>query len=349
MNRQRRLGRGLEALLAHGPLEQADADGNPVPEAHQQQQQQDQPASTLQQKIHQEKEQPAPYSAGPAVEGMMWVGVYEIDRNPFQPRKHFDEAELAQLAASITEHGLLQPVVLRRVGDRYQLISGERRWRAATTAGWDKIPCRIQQADDRQMAELAIVENVQRKDLSPLEKAASFNRYIEQYGCTREEFAQRLNIDRSTVSNLIRLLELPEAVQDALHKEEISQGHARALLPLGDERQQVEFCRQIVNDGLSVRATEQLVRATIDLADVEPLSVVGSEPEGESDPAQRTRTELLASLEQIFRSGLGTKVDIRQSSSGKGRIVVHFTSNDEFERIKEQMLQSDSQVQAHAG
>ena len=163
-------------------------------------------------------------------------------------------------------------MVVRRVHDRYQLVAGERRLRAAIQAGWIDVPVNVIEADDRQMAELAIVENLQRKDLNPLEKAASFQKYLEQYGCTQEELAGRLKLDRSTIANLIRLLELPEAVQDAIRRGKITQGHARALLPLGDEREQIEFCQRIQREGLNVRQTEALVQETIDAADREPLA-----------------------------------------------------------------------------
>ncbi len=158
--------------------------------------------------------------------------------------------------------------------DRYQLVAGERRLRAAIQAGWVDVPVNVVEADDRQMAELAIVENLQRKDLNPLEKAASFQKYLDQYGCTQEELAGRLKLDRSTIANLIRLLELPEPVQEAIRRGKITQGHARALLPLGDEREQIEFCRRIQREGLNVRQTEALVQETIDAADREPLAAV---------------------------------------------------------------------------
>ncbi len=191
------------------------------------------------------------------------VSVYEIDNNPYQPRRDFDEAEIDQLADSLEQHGLLQPIVVRRAGERYQLISGERRLRAAIKAGWPDVPVYIREADDRQLAELAIVENLQRKDLNALEKAASFQQYLEQYGCTQEELAGRLAIDRSTMANLIRLLELPAMVQAALRSGAITQGHARALLPLGDDHQQVSLCTRIQIGGLSVRAVEELVQEMI--------------------------------------------------------------------------------------
>jgi ParB family chromosome partitioning protein len=264
--------------------------------------------------------------------GLIWINIYEVDRNPFQPRSVFDETEIQSLADSITAHGMLQPVVVRKSHDRFQLISGERRWRAATVAGWEKVPAQVLEVDDRQMSELALVENIQRKDLSPLEKAVSFQRYLEQYQCTQEELASRVKVDRSTIANLIRLLELPEQVQNSLRAGEITQGHARALLPLGDEHQQITFAKRVQHDGLSVRATEELVQTTIREQDAEQLSVVGMD-DGAA-PKPRTRSEHLVSLEQEFRHSLGAKVDLREGKRGRGRITIHFTSEDEFNRLR---------------
>ena len=154
-----------------------------------------------------------------------------IERNPYQPRQTFDEAEIADLADSIRTHGILQPLVVRRSGDGFELIAGERRLRAAQAADWRQVPVQIRDVDDRQLAELAIVENVQRKDLNAIEKAESFQRYIDQYQCTQEELASRIQIDRSTIANLIRLLDLPSDVKLMVQEGDISQGHARALLP----------------------------------------------------------------------------------------------------------------------
>jgi ParB family chromosome partitioning protein len=262
------------------------------------------------------------------------VEIERIDSNPFQPRQDFDEAEIEALAESLATHGLLQPVIVRRVDDRYQLVAGERRLRAAAKAGWSDVPVQVREADDRELAELAIVENMQRKDLNPLEKAASFQRYLEQYGGTQEELAGRLKIDRSTVSNLIRLLELPDPVQDAVRQSKITQGHARALLPLGDEREQIEFCRRIQEESLSVRRTEALVQETICEADAdEPLAVI--DRDGTRRP--RPQSEHIAALEQEFRLALGTNVRITHSSRGRGKLVIHFTSHEEFERLRQHL------------
>ena len=218
------------------------------------------------------------------------IDVRQIDSNPAQPRRDFDPKEMQSLSESISVHGLLQPVVVRRVHDRYQLVAGERRLRAAIQAGWGDVPVNVVEADDRQMAELAIVENLQRKDLNPLEKAASFQKYLDEYGCTQEELAGRLKLDRSTIANLIRLLELPEPVQDAIRRGKITQGHARALLPLGDEREQIEFCGRIEREGMNVRQTETLVQEAIDSADHEPLSAVET-PEKKGRPSREERAD----------------------------------------------------------
>jgi len=313
MQPQRRLGRGLEALLGgHSAV-------SPQPQLA----------------IHQPDGQP---NGEP-----LKLSVYEIDNNPYQPRRDFEEIEIAQLAESIEQHGLLQPIVVRRLGERYQLISGERRLRAAIKAGWPDVPVYIREADDRQLAELAIVENLQRKDLNALEKAASFQRYLDQYGCTQEELAARLAVDRSTISNLIRLLELPVMVQAALRSGAITQGHARALLPLGDDHLQVALCTRIQIEGLSVRAAEELVNEMIVSEEAEvpavaqngPTSATNTVVGSSATKARRTRGGQIASLEQELRAALGTKVEIRQTANGRGKIVVHFASSSEFDRLRE--------------
>jgi ParB family chromosome partitioning protein len=220
------------------------------------------------------------------------------------------------------------------VNDRYQVIAGERRLRAAVQAGWSEVPVNIVDADDRQTAELAIIENLHRKDLNPLEKAASFQRYLERYSSTQEELASRLNLDRSTIANLIRLLELPEAVRDALRRGEITQGHARALLPLGDEREQIEFCARIKRENLNVRQTEMLVQEMIDAADQEPLAVL--DREGRTAKVARGKSEHLVALEQQFRMALGIKkVQISANARGRGKLAIHFRNHEEFDRIRE--------------
>jgi ParB family chromosome partitioning protein len=276
--------------------------------------------------------QPAP-PCDDALAGLKRVSIDQIQSNPSQPRQDFDPAEIASLSQSITAHGLLQPIVLRKTDDGYELVAGERRLRAAQAAGMSNVPANVIEADDRASAELAIVENLHRKDLNALEKAASFHRYLEQYGCTQEELASRLKLDRSTIANLIRLLELPDAVQHAVRQGRISPGHARALLPLGEEREQVAFCDRIVREGLSVRDTESLVQDMIDAADAEPLNLI--DREGARSPAGRPVNEHLAALEQQFRAALGAKVKLTHNAKGRGKLVIPFRNHEEFERLRQ--------------
>jgi len=303
MNSPRRLGRGLEALLGRPPSSPDASPGSP-------------------------DAQQAPR------DGLSQLHVYEIENNPFQPRRDYDEPAIAELAESLKQHGMIQPLVVRRQEGRYQLISGERRLRAAILAGWQQVPAQVREADDRQMSEVAIVENLQRKDLNALEKAASFQQYLERYGCTQEELAGRLSIDRSTIANLIRLLELPEAIQQAVRASAISPGHARALLPLGDEREQMALCQRIGAESLSVRAIEELVQEMIREADHEPLAVIGGVKRGKSP---RHSKEHQSALAQEFRTALGTKVELKQKAGGRGQIVIHFGSHEEFERLREHL------------
>ncbi len=219
------------------------------------------------------------------------------------------------------------------MGDDYELIAGERRLRAAQAADWRQVPVQIREVDDRQMAELAIVENVQRKDLNAIEKAESFQRYINQYQCTQEDLAARVQVDRSTVANLIRLLELPVEVKQLVQQGEISQGHARALLPLGDEQEQIDFARHIKKDGLSVRATEQGVQERIRSLDGDQLRIVDAD--GNSRPVPRPQNEQIAALEEELRTSLGTKVNLSQTAKGRGKITIHFSNHDEFARLRQ--------------
>lgn len=257
--------------------------------------------------------------------GALELSVYEIDNNPFQPRRKFNEEEINSLAESIREHQQLQPILVRRVGERYQLISGERRLRATIHAGLTTIRAEIREADDRLVAELAIVENLQRKDLDAIEKALSFRRYIDEHKCKQDDLAKRLKIDRSTIANLMRLLELPEEIQLGVQGEKLTAGHARALLPLGEEDLQIDFSKQIVQEGWSVRETERRVTEYLEAED-------GGQSVGNKKSRTRPSPQI-ASLEQQLRLSLGTKTEIKQSASGRGKISISFANPDEFERI----------------
>jgi len=287
-----------------------------------------------------------PASEAEGSDTLLQVDIDLIETNPFQPRRDFSPDELRQLSESIKAHGLLQPLLVRRVDESYQLIAGERRLRAAQAAGRHEVPVKVVEAEDPQMTELALVENLQRKDLNAMEKAASFKQHLETTGCTQEELARRLKLDRSTIANLVRLLELPEPVQQAVRQGKITQGHARALLPLGDETHQIAFARRIQQGGLSVRATERLVQETIEQEDREPLAVIGRDGGSRRPKAQN---EQIAALEQELRAGLGTKVRLSHNARGRGKLVVYFNNHEEFERLRRHILGSDVPAQERAG
>jgi ParB family chromosome partitioning protein len=260
---------------------------------------------------------------------LTYVPIDQIDPNPFQPRRQFDPAEIAALADSIRQHGMLQPVLVRAVNDRYQLIAGERRLRASVEAQLHEIPARVMDLDDQRVSELAMVENLQREDLNALEKAVAFRDYLGRYGGTQEELAGRLGLDRSTISNLIRLLDLPEEIQDAVRNKKISQGHARAILGLPDADSQIGAFQRIIKENLSVRQTEALV------ATGEPTP---ARTRIRKDPAEQGvtsggKTPHVLELEKHLHSRFGTPVLIRVKSRDRGQIVIDFNSQEEFERV----------------
>ena len=331
MTKDRRLGRGLAALLGapfddYAVPEKASI-VTPPPTGT------DTPTpirSDLPSRAEMTKDVPAP-----ARPDIIYLNVYEIDDNPFQPRRDFSEPEIGSLAESLKEHDMLQPILVRRIGDRYQLISGERRLRAAIRAGWSTVPARVREADDRLVAELAIVENLQRKDLNAIEKALSFKRYLDEHQCTQDDLAQRLKIDRSTIANLMRLLELPQAVLDAVRKGEVSAGHARALLPLGDEREQAAFATRVKNEGLSVRDVERLVQEKIAELEGEILPFPAATP----SKTRAAKSVQVAALEQELRRALGTKIEVKRTARGRGRLIIHFSDTDEFDRLFQQLTE----------
>lgn len=338
MTKDRRLGKGLAALLGT-PLDEmqptaggvANASLDISPTA----------TSSMPREVRSNTVAPSLQAVAHTTEATtstIELPVDEIENNPFQPRRQFNEEEIASLAESLKEHQQLQPVLVRRVGGKYQLISGERRLRAAIRAGFKTVRAEVRQADDRLVAELAIVENLQRKDLNPIEKAMSFRRYLDEHRCSQEELARRLKIDRSTIANLMRLLELPAAIMDDVQTDRVSAGHARALLPLGDEGLQMRFCNQIKEEQWSVRETERRVSEFLQSEDVDDVL----DRAAPSVSRKKTVSPQIASLEQEIRSALGTKVEIKQNSNGRGRIVVQFGSEEEFERIRELLLSTAS-------
>jgi ParB family chromosome partitioning protein len=234
-------------------------------------------------------------------------------------------------------HGLLQPIVVRNVQGRYQIIAGERRFRAAMRAGWSEVPVHCLSVDDRQMIELALTENLHRKDLNAIEKATSFANYLQTYGGTHEELAKRLELDRSTVTNLLRLLDLPQVLQEAVQKEKLTQGHVRALLRLEEEFEKIEIAAKIQAEGWSVRETENFVKELVETGQaVDPKksgwNVVG--PDGQTRSVAK-QSEQVLQLEQDFRSRLGgLNVKLTQTNEkGKGKLIISFANHAEFETI----------------
>ena len=266
------------------------------------------------------------------------IDTMKIEANPFQPRKIFEESELEQLAQSLQAHGLMFPIAVRQVGERYQIIAGERRFRAALRLGWNEIPAQVHEVDDRQMAELALTENIQRKDLNAIEKATSFASYLEMFGGTQEELAKRLEVDRSTVTNMLRLLKLPEQLQEAVCQEQITAGHVRALLRL-PEWEQIAVAAKIQTEGWSVRETERFVQDLLQMGEAEspknPEQMWNLVDQNGEKRAVSHQSEQVQQLENEFRHCLGgMKAKLTQTNDkGKGKLVISFANHAEFECI----------------
>jgi ParB family chromosome partitioning protein len=254
------------------------------------------------------------------------VAVTQIRPNPFQPRKVFDPEGLEELRASIQRHGILQPIVLRQVEGGYELISGERRWRAAQGVGLAKVPAVVRTSvSDADMLELALVENVQRRDLDPMERALGYRALMDKLSLTQQGVADRVGQKRATVANHLRLLELPEQVQEALQKGLISMGHARALLGLSSSKAMTQMVGQIVRQDLSVREVERLVRNR-QAAAADPAGVDTAPPQPEQAPWARD-------LERRIQERLGTKVALQDQGNGRGRIVIDYFNRADLDRV----------------
>ncbi len=251
------------------------------------------------------------------------ISLVDIETNPFQPRTDFDEMELRELAESIKTQGVIQPVTVRKMGyGKYQLIAGERRLRASQMAGIERIPAFIRVANDEQMLEMALIENIHRKDLNAIEVAISYQRLIDECQLTQEKLSEKLGRNRSTITNYIRLLKLPPAIQVALRDESISMGHARALITVEDARVQETILKKIIDEGLSVRQTEQLVRAL-------------GKPDGKKPENKKRVTipEKYKEMPSILSRKFGTKVSLRRNNKGTGSIVISFKDDEELDKI----------------
>jgi ParB family chromosome partitioning protein len=258
------------------------------------------------------------------------VPLDRLQHNPFQPRKAFDADELATLSASIKSHGILQPLVVRPVEGGFQVIAGERRLRAARDAGLTAVPVRVVDFNDQQTLEAALVENIQRTDLNPIEKAQGFKDYLDRFAMSHDQLAQRLGLARSTITNLVNLLELQPEVQDAVRVNQISEAHAKLLKGVKDPGRQAALCKQIIALGLSVKAAEALLREQRE----EPAEA-GPPAAGEPAAEPVEKTNHVRGIEEELRHKLAARVEIKLRGKDRGQIVLRFESNDEFLRLLE--------------
>ncbi len=253
------------------------------------------------------------------------INLDSIVPGPMQPRTHFDEAALESLAESIRSHGIVQPLLVRHKGDGYELVAGERRWRAAKLAGITRVPVVVKEVPDESLLEIALIENIQRENLNPIEEAQAYRKLIETVGLTQESLASRVGRDRSYITNYLRLLRLTDDVQQLVKEGRLSTGHARALLALSHPDLQRRIARQVIDGGLSVRVTEQLVQKA-----------------SEEKPARRPPLPLdpnIKAAETKLRRALGTQVKILQAADGKGKLEISFFNAQDLDRIYNLLVQ----------
>ena len=258
--------------------------------------------------------------------GLAQVPVNAITPNPHQPRSTMDEAALRELADSIREHGLIQPLIVTQAAGGYQLIAGERRWRAAQLAGLATVPAVLKEAAPQQMLELALVENLQRADLNALEEASAFKQLMDEFGLTQEQVSRRVGKSRAAVGNAVRLLKLPQPVKARLADGAITEGHARALMSLDNEAVMLKALAAVTRNAMSVRQTEEMVRRIL------------AGPKAKAKKAMASAET--RSLEDRFRRALGTKVNLFKSRQG-GKVVIHFYSDEEFDAIYRRIVGRD--------
>ena len=261
---------------------------------------------------------------GSTIEGMIQsreLLIDEISPNRFQPRKYFDDDKLEELVKSISENGILQPVVVQKSVNGYELVVGERRWRASKKAGLKKIPAVIREVSDAQALELAIIENIHRQDLNPIEEAEAYARLADNFALTQEMIAKKVGKSRTAVANILRLLKLPRSIKEDMISGKLSMGHARALLGLEETRQAQALCKEIFKEDLTVRQTESRVNKLKQPAPTKPAS-----------PADK-KNIFFKDLEKDLERKLGTKVEISPNKKG-GKLVVTYYSDDDLERIQ---------------
>lgn len=304
MAQKRGLGKGLDALIPSSVLK---------------------PAASAKTSENKKQSISSAKTEEKALERMMKITKIEPNRN--QPRKKFEEEALNELAASIKLVGVISPILVQKKEDRYIIIAGERRWRAAKIAGLKEVPVIVRDYTEREIAEIALIENVQREDLNPMEEAAGYKRLIEEFHLKQEEVAECVSKSRSAVTNSLRLLKLPEEVQQLVMENALSMGHARALLAVEGKETQIALAQKVVKDNLSVRDVEKLVRTV-------------SHQEKEKPSLDRQLQTIYASYEEEMKQALGTKVTIAPSfkKKGAGKLEIEFYSMEDFERIVEKLM-----------
>ncbi len=263
----------------------------------------------------------------PQAAGLQEVDIYLIDTNEGQPRKTFDKEKLNELAESVKLHGVVQPIVVRRMGERYSIIAGERRYRAARIAGLTTVPVVVRDMGEMQAREVALIENIQRENLNPIEEAAAIKTLMDLHDLTQEEVSRRISKSRPAVSNAVRLLSLPDEVQDMLKEGQIQAGHARAILAIPDELNRTIVARRIAQSGASVREAERIVKAELN-PKMEPAT-----PKAE----KRTPDPDLRAAEDALRERLGTKVSI-QGSAAKGKLVIEYYTKDQLSGLYDLLI-----------
>jgi ParB family transcriptional regulator, chromosome partitioning protein len=257
--------------------------------------------------------------------------VRSLRPNPYQPRSEIDEAALEELIASMRASGLLQPVVVRPRNGSYELIAGERRWRAAERLGWERIPAVVRDVDDQTLLTLALIENLQRNDLSPIDEAAGYQRLGEEFHLPQAEIARVVGRNRSTIANLLRLLQLPEEIQQLIHQAKLSEGHARALLGLTDQARMLRLAQQAVAEGWSVREMEARVRGETPTRQRRP-------EDGRTRVTAKPITADVRRVEDALRKRLGTDVRVTMRRRGRGFLTISYYSNDDLARLLELIL-----------
>lgn len=276
---------------------------------------------------------PAPAAtpkSGPAAEvppqARIWtVGIDKLKPSPYQPRSQFDKASLEELAQSIKTSGILQPIVVRKSGaSAFEIVAGERRWRAAQIAGMHDVPVIVKDFDDRQTLELALIENIQRQDLNPVEEAEAYQRLADEFNLTQQQIAEKVGRDRATVANAIRLLQLPMEVREMIGRQELSVGHAKVLLSIADPKDQKKWAQKVFKDGLSVRHLEKILKKGDGKEPVEPTE------------AGKVAGRLVEALREELQKELGTKVAI-DYADGKGKLSIHFYSDDQLNNLTERI------------